>query len=129
MAALFLDDIRKPKDVTWINLPNIPWNIARTYVDFVTLIDLYIPHIVSFDHDLGMELLPEPNYYSHFDGEITRTFQYREYTGYDCACYLVDKCNQHNIPFPEYYIHSSNPVGAERIKSYIESAKRSGYIL
>ena len=56
MYKLFLDDVRNPKDVKWINLPLGPWVIVRNYHDFVKYITSNgLPEFVAFDHDLGQE--------------------------------------------------------------------------
>ena len=57
--ALFLDDIRMPKDV-YEYIKNdiylsLNWDMVRTYNDFVQYItDNGLPNIISFDHDLGI---------------------------------------------------------------------------
>jgi hypothetical protein len=115
MYNLFLDDERFPKDVTWIKLPDVQWNIVRSYKEFVkTIINLGIPNIVSFDHDLADEHYPTPNV------ELCVYDSYREKTGYHAADWLANRCYLDNRKFPEYYIHTMNPVGYENIKSIIE---------
>ena len=53
---LFLDDLRNPKDVIWVNLPEVEWTVVRNYDDFVnTIIDKGVPTRISFDHDLADE--------------------------------------------------------------------------
>jgi len=89
MKKIYLDDIRNPKSDGWI--------ILRSYKDFVSWIELNgIPDLISFDHDMG-------------DDE----------TGYDAAKWLCNYCMQNHIPFPEWNIHSANPVGAENIKQLL----------
>lgn len=97
------------------------WVIARNYNQFVNIIIIKgVPKLISFDHDLGIEYykitnLKNPNVdYS----------KYQEKTGYDCAKWLCDYCQQHNIKFPEFYIHSMNNVGAMNIKHYILNYKK-----
>jgi hypothetical protein len=46
-----------------------------------------------------------------------------EKTGYDAAKWLADHCAEKGVKFPRYVVHSMNPVGKERIDSYIENAK------
>jgi hypothetical protein len=105
---LFLDDVRYPKQVTWINLPLVKWVIIRSYKEFKTIIIKNgIPEIISFDHDLGLQMESE------------------EKTGYHCASFIIEYCMNHGLELPEYYIHSHNPVGAANIKSLLESYKKS----
>ena len=62
-------------------------------------------------------------------GSLNLTFNYGpEKTGFDCAKWLVDHCHDNSLSFPEYIVHSLNPVGSERIKRYIEAAKNNGFI-
>lgn len=60
-----------------------------------------LPDIVCFDHDLGTEK-----------------------SGYDCAKYLVNYCQQHNLDIPQYDIQSSNVVGKENIRSLMDNWHR-----
>lgn len=107
---LFLDDERNLSDVTWVTLPskiNFNWIVARNYDEFVkTVLSFGIPEFVTFDHDLA-DIIYAP-----------------EKTGYDCCKWLVEFCEERQVKFPEFEVHSMNPVGAERIHSYIESAKK-----
>lgn len=132
--GLFLDDIRVPEDVTWISLPSNNYIIVRNYQEFVdTIIKHGVPAFVSFDHDLADEHYQSMIKDMQANSEIHLTFVLKqeladvyygaEKTGYDCAKWLVNFCYDNDIVFPEYMIHSMNPVGAERIKRYIENAK------
>jgi len=108
---LFLDDIRKPSEVTWIKLPRLNWLIVRNYKDFVKMItDRGLPAAISFDHDL-VDL-------HYVNGEIS------EKTGYDCAKWLIQFCMDNDFPFPEYYIHTMNPIGADNINGLIRNFKK-----
>lgn len=50
---LFLDDVRKPTDVKWLDLPPVDWVIVRNYENFEKIIrKAGLPSIISFDHDL-----------------------------------------------------------------------------
>jgi hypothetical protein len=107
-----------PSDVTWISVPNISeCEIARSFDDFVKTIESYgMPVYVSFDHDLADE---------HYVAMLQGSNDYgEEKTGYDCAKWLVDFCADREIPFPDFGVHSLNPVGSENIRQYITSAKK-----
>lgn len=126
---LFLDDVRTPKEVTWVDLPLIGfenWVIVRSYEGFKKVIELNkIPKFVTYDHDLADEHYQQANTITE-DGEIK--FDYtktKEKTGYDCAKWLVEKCIEWGIPHPPFAVHSLNPVGAENIRKYIENYNRS----
>lgn len=114
---LFLDDVRFPKDVKWVDLPSIDpysWTIVRNYNEFCDIILLKgLPEYVTFDHDLADE------HYGNSDPS-----KYTEKTGYDCAKWLVEYCRINNIKFPNYLVHSLNPIGTENIYKYIENYKR-----
>lgn len=124
---LFLDDERIPQKVTWTKLPLGPWVIVRNYDQFVKYITANgLPSFVSFDHDLADEHYPcfEPN--GGIGNMKTISYdKYKEKTGYDCAKWMCDYCMEHDLDFPEYQVHSMNPIGAENIRGYIENFKRS----
>ena len=137
---LFLDDERHPWSVKWVQLPNVVWEVVRNYDEFIQTIQAHgVPKFVTFDHDLADEhyqaMLKECE---HADKKFTfwmpgddeheglnMTFDYGpEKTGYDCAKWLVDFCADNGVGFPEYEVHSMNPVGAKRIRDYIANAKK-----
>jgi hypothetical protein len=112
---LFLDDIRFPRQVIWVALPLGPWEIVRSYDEFVAHIKEHgVPAFVTFDHDLSVD---------HYLPEVDPS-TYIEKTGRDCATWLVEYCLDTNNPIPEYQVHSMNPVGAENIRSVMESGRR-----
>ena len=121
MYHLFLDDERVPRRVTWVTLPMGPWVVVRNYDHFVKYITQHgLPKFVTFDHDLSTE------HYVQGASGTTPTYEtYKEKTGYDCAKWLVEYCIKHDLDFPEYQVHSMNPIGGENIRSYIESYKKS----
>jgi hypothetical protein len=132
---LFLDDERKPGDVTWCELPNAKYVVVRNFDEFVRhVLTFGIPKFVAFDHDLAdfhykaalhdaqqnskMKLLFE------VADEIVDIDYGPEKTGYDCAKWLVDFCEDRGLKFPDYTIHSLNPIGKLRISNYIDNAKK-----
>jgi len=130
MYYLFLDDERMPGHVTWVSLPNMVYEIVRSYDEFVqTVTTRGIPTFVSFDHDLADEHyrvgFEEARALEPWRMQTGESFDYGpEKTGYDCAKWLVDFCEQRNAKFPEFAVHSMNPVGKERISKYIQNAKK-----
>ena len=106
---LWLDDSRNPFDenVKWTALAPYPFdNIVwvRTYYQFVDYINENgLPYEICFDHDLGTDS--------------------GDYTGKDCANYLVDYCFEHKKPLPYFASQSSNPPGRENILKYLEQAR------
>lgn len=95
---LFLDDTRDPK--------NRNWKVVRNYAEFVKcIIDIGLPSMVSFDHDLG----------DIVDG--------KELTGYDCAKWLVEHCIDNDVDLPNFKVHSANPVGVQNITAYLKNYK------
>lgn len=95
---LYLDDIRTPKDPTYV--------ISRTVEDAQNLVlTCGVPSFISFDHDLGTDnagnLLP---------------------TGYDFAKWLVEMDMNGKFTIPPNFgftVHSANPVGAMNIEKYL----------
>lgn len=111
MKIIFLDDERVPSDVKWVKYPEAEIVVVRTLGKFLEAVDKAFMNSekfgISFDHDI-QQFGP--------DGEIT---------GKTCACYL---CNLHqeeysHLDFPEYWVHSMNPIGAHNIRCYIEGYK------
>jgi hypothetical protein len=119
---LFLDDVRLPNHVTWVDLPpNQHYSVVRNYQEFVDLITLRgIPKFVTYDHDLS------DDHYGHgLRGDNIPYDQYAEKTGYDCAKWLVDYCMKKSVKHPPYQVHSMNPVGKQNIISYVESYNKT----
>ena len=120
---LFLDDIRVPSDVTWIELPEVEWKIVRNYDEFVNIICSFgMPELISFDHDLSFEHYPQTK--EDYSEKIDYS-KYSEKTGYDCAKWLVSECQKLGVKHPPYVVHSMNPVGVKNIISYVESYNRT----
>jgi hypothetical protein len=119
---LFLDDIRVPTNVTWVDIPKDQhYSLVRNYQEFVDLITLRgLPKFVCYDHDLSD---------CHYgDGLNDRGIDYDSYTektGYDCAKWLVDYCMKNGVKHPPYVVHSMNPVGKKNIISYVESYNKT----
>ena len=127
---LFLDDERKPGDVTWCELPSAKYVVVRNYDEFVRhVLTFGVPAFVSFDHDLADEHyrvgFEEARALEPWRMQTGESFDYGpEKTGYDCARWLVDFCTERGAKFPKYAVHSMNPVGSVRIKQYVENAKK-----
>lgn len=118
---LFLDDVRHPNQVTWVDLPQKPYSLVRNYQEFVDLIILRgIPEFVAYDHDLS-----DSHYGDGLHGEDINYNKYKEKTGYDAAKWLVNECMKKGVKHPPYQVHSMNPVGKQNIISYVESYNRS----
>lgn len=122
---LFLDDERMPKKASINQVPletvtgigNVQWTIARNFDAFVALIQgKGVPEVVTFDHDLGEEHVKEL-----VEKGIFADYTRFKNTGYSCAEYLCHYCLEKEIPFPKWYVHSFNPVGAENIRALINN--------
>jgi hypothetical protein len=114
---LWLDDQRNPTNSLWHPFTHdyqeedneIVW--VKKYQQFVDWICVNgLPDMICFDHDLE-------NFH------ITKS-TYKEYTGMDCAKWLVEYCVESKLPLPKYRIQSANPIGKENIdkllKNYIK---------
>ncbi len=127
--ALYLDDIRIPT----VNPPNHVWQIVRSYKEFTEFITSYykekreLPDLISFDHDLANE------HYEYFTLNPNRFMddytQFTEKTGMHCAKWLMLVCEKNNIDFKfvKFCVHSSNPVGAKNIQTYLNEQKAKKY--
>lgn len=125
---LFLDDERNVADVKWIQYPLVHWVVVRHYQEFVdTVIKNGIPDRVSFDHDLGKSSYKEcQRCFLEKDNQINYD-NIQEKTGMDCVKWLIEKCMENNQKFPEYYVHSLNPIGKVNIVSLIECFKKFNF--
>jgi hypothetical protein len=112
---LYLDDVRTPTDDSWV--------IVRNYDEFVYQINLHgleAFEIMSLDHDLGEGAMIE--YYTNVKNNFTLDYNnITEKTGYDCCKYLVNISMTKNIPLPQIYIHSANPIGSANMMGYINN--------
>lgn len=130
MYKLFLDDVRQPhttsnvwRDGEWVEFRSVAhWEIVRTYNDFVKIItEKGLPKIVSFDHDLSWEHYP----FFHDDPSAEIDYsKYKEKTGYDCAKWLIEYCEDKKLELPEWQVHSFNTVGRENIIKLLEGYER-----
>lgn len=119
---LYLDDFRNPRssyEETKLDIYLKDWVVVRSYNQFIERIELAgLPDVVSFDHDLATEHI---DYFFMNGGHINPPdplkANFEEKTGYDCAIWLRNYCKSRNLKFPEYLIHSHNPVGAKNIQS------------
>jgi len=113
---LILDDCRDEKmcfNATGNRMYiDLEWIIVKNYDEFVDYITYNgLPKICSFDHDISD--------FINVDGKRI------ERSGKTCAEWLVNHCLDNNLKLPEeYYVHSSNPGGAENIIKYLDNFKK-----
>lgn len=116
---LFLDDIRDPKDVTWVLIGGVgcwgaTWHVVRSWAEAVKWVkENGFPNVISFDHDLEEE---------HYSGNFLVGK-----TGYDFAKWLVEyDMDTHTMPDDfKFTVHSLNPAGAENIRSLLNNYIRN----
>lgn len=109
---LFLDDMRTPRDVRWVELPLGPWVVARSFDSFTkVIIERGMPDFIAFDHDLADE---------HYTLNVNYS-KYKEKTGFDCAKWLVEYCMNNSMALPAYVVHSMNPIGKGNIESLLKA--------
>jgi hypothetical protein len=121
---LYLDDVRTPKDPNNAWIDGIPqWEVVRSYDEFVAHIKLHgldAYEVISLDHDLGETAMKE--FYNNVHPNYTLDYNnIAEKTGYDCAKWLVAESMKTNIPLPQIYTHSANPIGSANIMGYINN--------
>jgi len=113
---LYLDDVRTP-------IHHEDWEVARDYNQLVSMIrlnglDSY--ELISLDHDLGDTAMRE--YYNNVKDHYTLDYNnILEKTGYDVAKFLVAESMTKNIPLPQIYVHSANPIGSANIMGYVNN--------
>lgn len=112
---LYLDDVRTPI--------HDDWTVVRSYDEFVAAVKLHGLEnfeIISLDHDLGDEAMTE--YYNNVKPNYKLDYNnIYEKTGYDAAKFLVAESMEKNIPLPQIYVHSANPIGSSNIMGYINN--------
>lgn len=127
MKYLMIDDERNLKDHGKYLRENRvdtdkPWVIVRSYKEFVRWIqENGVPDVITFDHDLAdvpalRTNLPIEDWFDLDEN--------KEYTGTDCARWVVNHCMLNGIPVPDYNVHSSNGEGGKNIKSIFETYKK-----
>ena len=122
---LFLDDERFPKSVTWEPLPLVEWVIVRNYHEFVKKIkEDGLPLRISFDHDLSYDDQMAGITNEGGNNWVIDYSKLKERSGYECASWLTQYCHDRNLEFPEYFVHTMNPVGKCNIHGIINSYKR-----
>ena len=96
---LFIDDIHTS--------PNDSWNICRTVLSAVSALDMFWEQItdIALDHDISHQIVM---------GEMSRPFACPE-TFEVVARYVATLKKLHPEWSPAISIHTSNPVGAERM--------------
>lgn len=120
---LWLDDERNPLESNWLVFSPIqqPFEViwVKSYGEFVEWItNNGLPTAICFDHDLADNYklrgnLPIEDWYDLDNKE--------EYTGMDCARWLVNYCMDTNTRLPYYNIQSANPVGKDNISSLLKN--------
>ena len=121
---LYLDDVRTPKNPNneWVDGLS-EWEVVRSYDEFVAHIQrngLENYEVISLDHDLGETAMKE--FYNNVHPNYTLNYNnIAEKTGYDCAKWLVAESMKTNIPLPQIYTHSANPIGSANIMGYINN--------
>jgi hypothetical protein len=112
---IYLDDVRTPLQDDWV--------VVRNYDDFVSKIrfhGLENIEVISLDHDLGDSAMFE--YYNNVKDNYQIDYSnITEKTGYDCCKFLVSLSMEKNIPLPQIYVHSANPIGAHNMMGYIDN--------
>lgn len=96
--ALFIDDLRDPPERT-----RVEFVVARSSEEAIQYLkNGLIPDYISFDHDLG-----------------------GEDTAMRVCHYLIERHMDHDGYFPDYVVHSANPIGSENIRGLMESYIRT----
>ena len=116
---IYLDDTRTPISE---GLDQV-WTVVRNYDEFVAKVKevgLENIEVISLDHDLGDSAMME--FYRNVSPNYTLDYSnITEKTGYDCAKWLVEHSIETNIPMPQVYTHSANPIGSANIMGYINN--------
>jgi hypothetical protein len=106
MWKLFLDDER---ELSYIGERGLEWRVVRTVNEAIRLVEHYgMPVEMSLDHDLGMV--------DDMHGNIVAS------TTMDFLKWLQQWWDETGKPrVPDFQAHTSNPVGAQNIRSFMQS--------
>ena len=128
---LWLDDLRNPYLDHENRVPRGDWNIVwvRSFVEFrAWIIKEGLPDAISFDHDLHPQHYTPDFFWNDYD--MSKKYQEHAYPRYDvetglhCAQWLVANRRLLSVDkFPEIFVHSANPVGADFIKEALSKYK------
>jgi hypothetical protein len=125
-VLLWLDDLRDPTDVEWHkhrvlqDKCDVVW--VKNYSEFTSwIVDNGLPDAINFDHDLAEEHYTPMEYWDDYkaSAEYQKKQNYTEKTGYDCAKWLIDYCENQNLELPLWSTHSFNPVGRDNINKLL----------
>lgn len=124
---LFLDDERKPSDVSMYlkheaYKTDNDWEMVKNFEEFRRfIIDNEMPEMISFDHDLDHE---------HYPYAIEQYIPYSEFkiqTGYHCLLWLVLYCKENGVRLPEIMIHTMNREGENNMRNLIDAYYLLGF--
>ena len=123
---LWVDDKRNPMKDNWLSVCPIgqPFKTVwvKSYIQFARYIKKNgLPDAICFDHDLGdtwrWKVRKVVKMFSYFYDDM----EDREYTGMDCAKWLVNYCMDNDCSLPEYNSHSSNHGGNDNIIGLLDN--------
>lgn len=110
---LFIDDIREPHWYECVNSgvdTSLEWVIARSSKEASEIVEQRgMPARMALDHDLGERWHPSDRI-----DTVPKFLNWLAYHYYEPGMVI-----------PEYTIHSANPVGAENMRAFMESWKKS----
>ena len=123
---LFLDDLRHPYDAFEHTKQTMflqkKWEVVKNYKEFIEWIKKNgVPDFISFDHDLADTHYTPSHLWNDYDKskEWQEQQEHEEKTGYECAKWLIDYCLDNNLKCPDFYCHSMNPVGKDKINAIL----------
>lgn len=135
-VILWLDDKRDPFEREWNDyikgiVPsnglnyNIAWVKDRNEF-FKYLRENGLPDFISWDHDLAEEHYTPEEYWDDYDRSkaYQESQNYIHPTGAVVALEFIQYCRYYMRQIPDYHIHSENPVGADNIRTILETGKR-----
>lgn len=112
---IFIDDKLRPIDIYYKSnnpLYKEQFVVIKSYQSFIDYVentwkkDGSYPGFISFDYLLSDVTMQVTEDYSVFQNDDSYTP-----TGLECAQWIYEFCRSHNLPFPKYVVHDTNPTG------------------
>lgn len=105
---------------------DIVWTWVKSFSEFTQhIVHNGLPDVLAFDHDLSDDAYHLWHKNKGYKKTEIDYDEYTEKTGYHCAKWLTEYCQDNHIKLSsEVFAHSMNPKGRENIIAILENFKK-----